>query len=263
MVRLIQKWLNAGVMENGVRVTSDMGTPQGATISPLLANVYLHYVFDLWIQQWRTRNATGDVIVVRYADDIVMGFEKQSEAVKFLDDLRERFRKFGLELHPDKTRLIAFGRYAAERRAKNGYGKPETFDFLGFTHMCAKSSDGYFVLMRQTMRKRMRVRLGAIRIATMRRRHWSIKAQGEWLRSVVNGYFAYHAVPTNYPALNAFRREVVRHWYKALRRRSQRDRMNWQRMNALAERWLPKARILHPWPTKRFDVRTQGGSRVR
>jgi hypothetical protein len=263
MLRLIQKWLNAGVMEKGTRTTSTRGTPQGATISPLLANLYLHYVFDLWIQQWRSRHAHGNVIVVRYADDIVVGFEKQSDAVRFLGELRDRFRKFELELHPDKTRLIEFGRYAAERRARRGLGAPETFEFLGFTHISGKARSGSYLLLRQTTRKRMRVRLGAIRIETRRRRHLSIKAQGEWLRSVVGGYFAYHAVPTNYPAVNAFRREVVRHWYKALRRRSQRDRMNWRRMKALAERWLPKARILHPWPTERFDVRTQGRSRVR
>ncbi len=263
MVRLIQKWLSAGVMENGMRTRSLIGTPQGATISPLLANIYLHYVFDLWAQQWRKRHGNGDVFVVRYADDFVVGFEKQSDAGQFLHDLRERFRKFALELHPDKTRLLEFGRFAAERRAERGLGAPETFNFLGFTHVCGKTRSGYFLLVRHTMLARMRARLASVRTEVRRRRHLPIKAQGAWLGSVVRGYFAYHAVPTNIASMQAFRREVVRHWHKALRRRSQHDRMNWRRMNALAKRWLPVARIQHPWPADRFDVRTQGRSRVR
>jgi RNA-directed DNA polymerase len=263
VVRLIQKWLAAGVMENGAWTRGTVGTPQGATISPLLANIYLHYVFDQWAQQWRNRHASGDVVVVRYADDFVVGFEKQSDAEQFLRDLRERFRKFALELHPDKTRLLEFGRFAAERRAKRGLGAPETFDFLGFTHVCGKARSGNFLLARRTIRARMRARLSSVRTEIRRRRHLPIKAQGAWLRAVVRGYFAYYAVPTNIASMQSFRREVVRHWYKALRRRSQRDRTNWRRMSAFAKRWLPVARIQHPWPTERFDVTTRGGSRVR
>ena len=263
VLRLIQKWLAAGVMENGAWTRGTVGTPQGATISPLLANIYLHYVFDQWAQQWRNRHASGDVVVVRYADDFVVGFEKQNDAEQFLRDLRERFRKFALELHPDKTRLLEFGRFAAERRAKRGLGAPETFDFLGFTHVCGKARSGNFLLVRRTIRARMRARLSSVRTEIRRRRHLPIKAQGAWLRAVVRGYFAYHAVPTNIHAMQSFRREVVRHWHKALRRRSQRDRTNWRRMNILAKRWLPVARIQHPWPTERFDVITRGGSRVR
>jgi len=263
VVRLIQKWLAAGVMEKGAWTESTQGTPQGATISPLLSNLYLHYVFDLWAQQWRKLHAHGDVIIVRYADDFVVGFEKQSDAEQFWRELRERFRKFALELHPDKTRLLSFGRFAAERRAKRGLGAPETFDFLGFTHVCGKARSGSYLLVRRTMRARMRARLSSMRIELKRRRHLPIKAQGEWLRAVVRGYFAYHAVPTNIASMQSFRREVVRHWHKALRRRSQKSRMNWRRMNILAKRWLPVARIQHPWPTERFDVKTRGRSRVR
>ena len=186
-----------------------------------------------------------------------------NDAERFLGELRERFRKFALELHPEKTHLIEFGRFAAERRAKRGLGAAETFDFLGFTHVCGKARSGHYLLVRRTMRKRMRSRLASVRTEVRRRRHLPIKVQGEWLRSVVRGYFAYHAVPTNIAAMQSFRREVVRHWYKALRRRSQRDRMNWRRMKALAKRWLPEARIQHPWPTERFDVMTRGGSRVQ
>jgi len=193
----------------------------------------------------------------------VVGFEKQSDAEQFWRDIRERFRKFALELHPDKTRLLELGRFAAERRAKRGLGAPETFDFLGFTHLCGKAMSGNYLLVRHTMRVRMRARLSSVRAEIRRRRHLPIKAQGAWLGSVVRGYFAYHAVPTNIHAMQSFRREVVRHWHKALRRRSQRDRTNWRRMDILAKRWLPVARIQHPWPTERFDVRTQGRSRVR
>jgi RNA-directed DNA polymerase len=263
VVRLIQKWLAAGVMESGAWTRGMKGTPQGATVSPLLSNLYLHYVFDLWAQQWRKRHASGDVVVVRYADDFVVGFEKQQDAERFLRELRERFRKFALELHPDKTRLLEFGRFAAERRAKRDLGAPETFDFLGFTHVCGKARSGNYLLVRRTVRARMRARLSSARTEIRKRRHLPIKAQGMWLGSVVRGYFAYHAVPTNIVSMQSFRREVVRHWYKALRRRSQKDRMNWRRMKALAKRWLPVARIQHPWPTERFDVRTQGRSRVR
>jgi hypothetical protein len=232
-------------------------------VSPLLANVYLHYVFDLWIQDWRQRCARGDVIVVRYADDVVIGFEHWSDATRFWTELEGRLSKFGLELHPNKTRLLEFGRYAAERRAGKGLGKPETFDFLGITHICGKARAGGFLLTRHTSRKRLTAKLRWIRQELMRRRHLSIKKQGLWLGRVVAGYFNYHAIPTNIEALQQFRKQVARHWHKALRRRSQKDRTSWSRMTRLVDRWLPVARIQHPWPTDRFDARTRGGSPVR
>jgi RNA-directed DNA polymerase len=263
VLRLIQKWLNAGVMENGRWSASDVGAPQGATISPLLSNVYLHYVLDLWVQQWRRRNARGDVVVVRFADDFLVGFQHKMDATRFLDELRERLRKFALELHPEKTRLLEFGRFAARDRARRGDGKPETFNFLGFTHMCSKTKAGDFLVARHTIKSRMRATLRAMRTALERRRHRPITEQGRWLGQVVRGYFAYHAVPTNIHALGSFRTQVGRIWGRSLRRRSQRHRLPWRRMSTLVERWLPRARIQHPWPEQRFRVRTQGKSPVR
>jgi len=260
---LIQKWLAAGVIEDGKWVNTEEGTPQGATISPLLANIYLHYVFDLWVQQWRTRNARGEVYVVRYADDLVMGFQHEADAVRFRTELGRRLAYFGLELHPEKTKLLCFGRFAEERRRRRGQGKPETFDFLGFTHICGKARSGQFLLHRRTAKDRMRAKLKAIRKELLRRRHLSVSDQGKWLQSVVRGYFAYHAVPTNMRCLCSFRVEVTRSWLHALRRRSQRSRMTWERMHRLAERWIPAPRVLHPYPWDRFDVRTRGRSRVR
>jgi group II intron reverse transcriptase/maturase len=264
VLRLIQKWLNAGVMEDGKRAHVQVGTPQGATVSPLLGNIYLHYAFDQWARQWRTRKASGDVIVVRYADDFIVGFQHRKDAEQFQRELRERLQKFSLELHPEKTRLIEFGRYAAERREEHGMGKPETFDFLGFTHMCGKSGDkNSFVLLRRTIKKRLRAKLLDVKHELKRRRHDSIREQGQWLGTVVRGYFAYHAVPTNYRALEAFRREALRHWRKTLIRRGQKGRMPWSRMGQLAQRYIPKAKIQHPWPYERFDDRTQAKSRMR
>jgi RNA-directed DNA polymerase len=265
ILRLIQKWLSAGVLHDGTWSASAVGTPQGATASPLLANVYLHYAFDLWVQQWRSRYARGAVSVVRYADDFIIGFQEESDARRFVEDLRERLRKFSLELHPDKTRLLRFGRFAALNRQERGEGRPETFDFLGFTHICGRTRgrNGRFLLLRHTTAKRMRATLHAVKAALMRRRHDPVLAQGRWLRSVVQGYFAYHAVPTNIERLDAFRTQTVRAWHHALRRRSQNDRTTWDRVNRLAERWLPRARVLHPWPNERFDVRTRGKSPVR
>jgi group II intron reverse transcriptase/maturase len=263
ILRLIQKWLSAGVLQDGMWTASKEGTPQGATASPLLANIYLHYVFDLWVQQWRHRHARGDVIVVRYADDFLVGFQWKSDADRFYAELRERLRKFALELHPDKTRLIRFGRFAAKNRTQRGEGKPETFDFLGFTHICGKTSAGGFTLRRRTMAKRMRAKLHEVRLELQRRRHYPIPEQGAWLAAVVRGYFAYHAVPHNIKRLSSFRTEIIRTWRRALRRRGQRDRTNWVRMNDLASRWIPSPRVLHPWPQKRFDVRTRGKSPVR
>jgi RNA-directed DNA polymerase len=264
ILRLIQKWLSAGVMEEGRWTASEEGSPQGATVSPLLANLYLHYVLDLWIQQWRKRHARGDVIVVRYADDFVVGFEHRPDAERFLEALRERLRGFALELHPDKTRLIAFGkRVNASRDARRMKGAAETFSFLGFTHICAKNKAGRFLLARHTVSTRMRSKLHEVKAEVQRRRHLPIPEQGRWLGQVVRGYLAYHAVPTNIEALKSFRTQVIRTWHRALRRRSQRDRTKWARMNALAQRWIPPARVLHPWPDERFDGRTRGKSPVR
>ena len=263
ILRLIQKWLGAGVIENGEWSETTQGTAQGASVSPLLANVYLHYVFDLWAEQWRQRHAHGDVILSRFADDYIAGFEHQDDAERFLADLRERFAKFGLELHPEKTRLIEFGRFAAERRQRRGLGKPETFEFLGFTHVCAKSRNGGFTLRRVTSKKRMRAKLSEVKTELMQRRHLPIPEQGRWLASVVRGHCNYYAVPSNSDAIIAFRTQATRHWRHALRHRSQRSRLDWQRMNRLATRWLPPARVMHPWPDVRFDARTQGRSPVR
>jgi len=255
IIRLVRKWLKAGVLEMGQWQSSDMGTPQGAVISPLLANIYLHYVFDLWAKQWRGREAKGKVIVVRYADDIVMGFELESDARRFLDAMRERFAQFGLELHGGKTRLIEFGRFAADRRKRRGQGKPETFTFLGFTFICGKSRSGTFQLQRKTRTDRMRARLLEIKEQMRKRMHASIPEQGMWLKSVVTGFFAYHAVPTNQRALSAFRYHVVELWRKSLRRRSQKTKLTWERMTQRVNDWLPTPRILHPWPDQRFAVK--------
>lgn len=263
ILRLIQKWLKAGVLQDGTKTVTDVGSPQGATISPLLANVYLHYVFDLWVEWWRRRNTRGDVIVVRYADDIVLGFQYEAEANVFRTALSERLAKFGLALHPDKTRLLRFGRYAARERKVWGEPKPETFDFLGFTHICGKSQAGRFQLMRRTVRKRMRLALKALRQEIRERRDLPIPVQGAWLKQVVQGYFAYHAVPTNISRLDVFRTQVTRAWRRALRRRSQRTRVTWDRMKVLEDRWIPRARVLHPWPENRFFAMTQGRSPVR
>ncbi|MGH7383418.1 MAG: group II intron reverse transcriptase/maturase, partial [Candidatus Methylomirabilales bacterium] len=263
VLRLIRRWVSAGVIEDGKWTASEVGAPQGASASPLLANVYLHYVFDRWARQWRNRQAHGDVIIVRFADDFVAGFEHQADAQRFLADLRERLAKFGLELHADKTRLIEFGRFAAERRARRGLGKPETFDFLGFTHICAKNKKGRFWLKRVTISKRMRTKLREVADQLMRRRHLPIPEQGRWLASVARGHFAYYAVPGNSRAIRAFRDQAIRHWLKALRRRSQRHRLDWKRMDRTSKRWLPPALTLHPYPDVRFDVRTRGRSPVR
>jgi RNA-directed DNA polymerase len=252
IVRLIGKWLKAGVMEDGVVRPGEIGTPQGAVISPLLANIYLHYVFDLWAERWRRRAARGDVIMVRYADDIVIGFEHRAEAERFQAALRERMAAFGLTLHPQKTRLVEFGRDAARDRQARGLGKPETFNFLGFTHICGRSRRGGFQLKRKSRRDRMRAKLRAVKEELRRRMHEKVDEQGRWLGQVVRGFFAYHAVPTNLRALEAFRHHVSTLWHRTLRRRSHKDATKVQRIVALCDRWLPKARILHPWPDRRF-----------
>ena len=254
IIRLIQKWLRAGVLEDGAVTVSERGTGQGTVISPLLANIYLHYVIDLWAERWRRREAAGDMIIVRYADDIVVGFEHETDARRFLDMMHERLRKFSLSLHPDKTRLIEFGRHAAENRKRRGLGKPETFSFLGFTFISGKSRRGKFQLKRKTRPDRMRAKLQAIKQELRRRMHQPIPTQGKWLAQVITGYFNYFAVPTNGRALASFRFLVIDLWQRTLRRRSQRDRTTWQRIARLANDFLPKPRILHPWPERRFAV---------
>jgi group II intron reverse transcriptase/maturase len=263
VLRLIQKWLRAGVIEDGEWSLTETGAAQGASVSPLLSNVYLHYVFDLWADQWRRRNARGDVILVRFADDYVAGFEHREDAERFLAGLRERFAKFGLELHPEKTRLIEFGRLAARNRARRGDSKPETFEFLGLTHICAKNRHGRFKLKRVTSKKKMRAKLRSVKTEMRRRMHHSVPEQGRWLASVLVGHYRYYAVPDNSQALRAFRRRVIGHWRAALSRRSQKGRITWERMWRIANRWLPKPRILHPWPVVRFTANTQGRSPVR
>ena len=253
VLRLIRKWLKAGVSEAGKWSATKVGTPQGAVISPLLANVYLHYVLDLWAHQWRSRHAQGDVIIVRYADDFVLGFQYRHEAERFLTDLRERLEGFGLSLHPDKTRMIEFGPYARLNRVRRGEGKPETFDFLGFTHMCSRTRDGKrFTVKRQTVTKRLVAKLHAIKEGLCRRIHDGMGTLGVWLRSVVQGYMNYHAVPGNLPSMTSFRTQVIRHWFHALRRRGDRHRITWARFGRFANRWLPRVRILHLPPYVRF-----------
>ena len=267
VVRLIQKWLNAGVMEEGQWNETAEGSPQGAVISPVLANLYLHHVLDLWAQAWRKKRARGDVVIVRYADDAVLGFEHREEAEQFLEQLRERLAKFGLELHPQKTRLIEFGRYAAERRKKRGEGKPETFKFLGFTHICGTNyQTGKFTVRRKTIGKRMAAKLKEIRVKLRRRLHARVPETTKWLQQVVRGYFQYHAIPGNLARLRAFRKDVLWGWLQALRRRSQRHRMTWERFTASLEPLLPSVQVLHPYPDARFDAKyphIRGKNRVR
>jgi group II intron reverse transcriptase/maturase len=255
VLHLISKWLKAGVMEDGVVLPTEEGTPQGAVISPLLANVYLHYVFDLWASQWRKRHALGPMIIVRFADDIVVGFDKASDARSFQTALRERMEQFSLSLHPEKTRLVEFGRFAANSRAQRGVGKPETFNFLGFTHICGRNRQGGFQLKRKSRRDRVRAKLREIKEELRKRMHDSIPEQGQWLRQVVRGFFAYHAVPTNSRNLSAFRYHIVDLWRRTLRRRGQKDHTPWDRIAAIAQAWLPLPRILHPWPNVRFAAK--------
>jgi group II intron reverse transcriptase/maturase len=253
----VAKWLRAGVLEEGQLSSSEVGTPQGGSISPLLSNVYLHYVLDLWVEQWKRQQARGEVIIVRYADDFVMGFQSKAEAERFLRELRERFEQFHLALHPEKTRLIEFGRYAAAMRKKRGERRPETFDFLGFTHICdVTRKSGKFIVLRQTMRTRLRAKLAEIKEELRRRRHDPVAQTGAWLRAVVGGYYRYHAVPRNYPTMKSFYKAVGRLWRAALQRRSHKARLTWDRMLTLINRWLPTPRILHPYPEYRSGVTT-------
>jgi group II intron reverse transcriptase/maturase len=254
IIRLIQKWLKVGVLENGIVTVSDRGTGQGSVISPLLANIYLHYALDLWAERWRRRAATGDMIIVRYADDFIVGFQHEADARRFLDQMRERLQEFALSLHPDKTRLIEFGRFAAANRKQRGLDKPETFNFLGFTFICGKSRQGFFLLKRKTRRDRMRAKLRMVKQEMRRRMHQPIPEQGRWLWHVVRGYFNYYAVPMNTRALAVFRAEIAGSWHRVLNRRSQKAALTRARMDRLIDDWLPKPRILHPWPDKRFAV---------
>jgi group II intron reverse transcriptase/maturase len=256
VIRHIVKWLKAGVMEEGKRLATTEGTPQGGSVSPLLANIYLHYALDLWMDQWRRRRARGDVIFVRYADDFVMGFQYRSDAEKFVGELRERLRRFNLELHDDKTRLIEFGRFAAQNRKRRGLGKPATFNFLGFTHISGKTQKGKFVVWRLTMHKRLVAKLKQIKAELRRRMHLSIPVVGQWLKKILQGHYNYYGVPLNYRAMSTFRYEVSRLWFKTLRRRSQKTRLNWDRMSRLEKRWLPAPKIRHPYPEQRLRVFT-------
>ena len=256
VVRLLQKWLRAGVQEEGKLTGSEEGTPQGGRVSPVLANVYLHYVFDLWVQAWQRKIARGDRVVVRYADDIVIGFQEKAEAERFWDERKERMKKFNLELHPEKTRLLEFGRYAARDREQRGEGKPETFNFLGFTHICGQTRKGRFAVLRQTIRKRMQAKLKAINLELKRRMHDSLNEVGRWLRAVVGGHIRYYGVPTNSVTIRTFRRAVGRLWHRVLCRRSQLGYVTWDRMKRLLHRWLPPARICHPYPSCRVRVTT-------
>jgi RNA-directed DNA polymerase len=263
VLRLLQKWLAAGVIEDGEWSSTQAGTAQGASVSPLLSNVYLHYVFDLWADQWRRRNARGEVVLVRFADDYVAGFEHRDDAERLLADLRERFAEFRVELYPEKTRLIEFGRFAARDRQRRGDRKPETFVFLGFTHICAKDRRGRFKLRRATSKKKMQAKLRSVKTEMRKRMHHSIPEQGRWLARVLQGHYNYYAVPDNSEAMRGFRRRVIWHWRAALARRSQKGQITWERIDRLAARWLPEPRILHPWPNQRFDAKTRGRSPVR
>jgi group II intron reverse transcriptase/maturase len=255
ILRLISKWLTAGVSEDGQWSRTTVGTPQGSVISPILANVFLHYVFDLWANQWRNRHARGSVIMVRDADDFVMGFQSRVDAERFLQELQKRLEQFGLQLHPEKTRLIEFGRFATESRERKGQGKPETFDFLGFTHCCGKTRKGWFTIKRQSIAKRMRTTLQKIKQQLRARMHDAVADVGRWLGSVVRGWFNYHAIPGNYQSLNAFHTEVQRLWRHVLQRRSQKRRKcTWERVRRWMRKWLPVPRILHPYPDQRLIV---------
>lgn len=257
VLRLIQKWLSTAVMENGTLTECEDGAPQGATVSPLLANIYLHYVLDLWAQQWRKRTARGEMIITRYADDFIVGFQYRDDAERFRQELQERMKQFSLELHPDKTRLIEFGRYAAGNRQRAGLAAPETFNFLGFTHICGTTREGRFWVHRRTIQKRMTAKLHELKSELRRRWHQPIPEQGRWLQQVVQGYFGYHGVPGNERRLRSFRNQVTRLWLRTLRRRSQRDKTTWAQMGRLHRRWLPQVRWYHPWPEERFDARSK------
>jgi len=254
VVHLIQKWLNAGILEEGKIIYNEQGTPQGGSGSPLFANVFLHYVYDLWIQQWGKLKARGEMIVVRFADDTVVGFQYESDAKQFQKELKDRLLKFGLELHPDKTRLIEFGRFAEENRNKRGEGKPETFTFLGFTHICGKTKKGRFAIFRRTIKKRMHAKVKEIKDELKRRMHDSIRGVGLWLKAVVTGHYRYYGVPGNKQALDDFRYLISQRWMQSLKRRGQKGRIKWDKMTKLIDRWLPLPQICHKYPNERIGV---------
>jgi group II intron reverse transcriptase/maturase len=263
LVHLIQKWLNAGVLEDGKITYNEAGTPQGGSASPLLANVYLHYVYDLWIQQWRRKRARGEITVVRYADDTVVGFQYRSDAEQFMKELKERLQKFGLELHPEKTRLIEFGRFAAENRSKRQEKKPETCTFLGFTHICGKTRAGKFAIKRQTIKKRMHAKVKAIKAELIIRMHDPITKTGQWLKTVINGHNRYFGVPGNCQAMSDFRYLIIQRWRHTLSRRSQKGYMTWEAMQPLISLWLPQPHVYHPYPSERMGSLTLDKSLVR
>ena len=264
VLRLVRKWLKAGVLVNGRWESSDDGSPQGGSASPLLANVFLHYVFDLWVNSWRKARAHGDVTVVRYADDFIVGFESEKDALRFREELTERLSRFGLELHPEKTRVIEFGSWAGRNRRRRGQRKPETFDFLGFTHICGrKKGNNMFTVVRKTVRQKMTSKLGELKAELKRRMHRPVKEQGAWLQAVILGYDRYYGVPGNWSALLRFRRALERLWWKTLRRRGDRRPLSWTHMTRLFELWFPAVQIHHPYPLNRMGVTTQGKSRMR
>ena len=256
VIRHIKKWLKAGIMEDEEWHKVEEGTPQGGSISPLPANIYLHYVFDLWANSWRNRKASGDVVIVRFADDMLLGFQYRHEAMLFLSELKGRFRKFNLEINTGKTSLIEFGRYAVERRKERGEGKPETFDFLGFTHICSKSRKGKYMVLRKTSAKKLRNKVAELKKTMRERLHYSIPDLGRWLKSVITGHCRYYGVPWNGKSLTRFRSEIIRMWCRSLRRRSQKHRITWKRMSRIAKRWLPSPFICHPYPLERMRVNT-------
>jgi RNA-directed DNA polymerase len=254
VVRHVKKWLNAGVLEDGKRMRLEEGTPQGSSVSPILANIYLHYAFDLWAHQWRQKKARGEMIIVRFADDIVMGFQYRADATRFRHELEERMSRFNLELHPEKTRLLEFGRFAAENHKKRDEGKPATFDFLGFTHICGKKRSGKFAVLRKTIRKRMCAKLKEVKTELKARMHDPVPTVGKWLASVLRGHYQYYGVPWNTYALYAFRRAVIGLWHQVMSRRSQKGQITWRRMSRLAAIWLPTPRVQHPYPEQRLRV---------
>jgi group II intron reverse transcriptase/maturase len=258
MIRLIRKWLRAGVSENGQWSKTNVGTAQGSVISPILANIYLHYVLDLWVNKWRKSEAHGEVIIVRYADDFVLGFQYRKDAEQFVHELCERLCMFGLELNQDKTRLIEFGRFAVSNRKSRGQGKPETFDFLGFTHICGKMpKKKRFTIIRKTIAKRMQAKAREMRVEILRRRHIPVTELGKWLRSVVQGHFNYYGVPGNRRSTDSFRTQIIRAWLHAMRRRSHKARnLTWARFRRLVKTWIPTAKTTHPYPYQRLRVTT-------
>ena len=255
VVRLIQKWLNAGILEEGKIIYNEQGTPQGSSASPVFANVFLHYVYDLWIVQWRKQKARGDVVVVRFADDTVVGFQYKSDAEEFQKELKERLLKFGLELHPEKTKLIEFGRFATENRENRGEGKPGTFTFLGFTHICGKTrNNGKYTVLRHTIKKKMQKKLAEIKEELKNRMHHSVQEVGRWLKAVVTGHYRYYGVPGNYEAMNRFRYWIGQRWKNSLEKRSQKGTITWEKMGKVIDRWLPRPRICHKYPSERMGV---------